>query len=73
MLGLTPGQRFLNIELPQAFRVTLPASVVQTINLVKESALLSVITLGELTKVAGTISSITFAVVMPFTVKRRSA
>ncbi len=66
MLGLTPGQTFLNIELPQALRLTLPASVGQTINLVKESAVLSVITLGELTKVAGMISSITFAVVTPY-------
>ncbi|MBK0024474.1 amino acid ABC transporter permease [Ochrobactrum sp. S46] len=66
MLGLTPAQSFLNIELPQALRVTLPACVGQTINLVKESAVLSVITLGELTKVAGTISSITFAVVTPY-------
>ncbi|KAA6487902.1 amino acid ABC transporter permease [Agrobacterium rhizogenes] len=66
MLGLTPGQTFLYVELPQAMRLTLPPSIGQAINLVKESAVLSVITLGELTKVAGTISSISFAVVTPY-------
>ncbi|UWU31185.1 amino acid ABC transporter permease (plasmid) [Rhizobium sp. WSM1274] len=66
MLGLTPGQALLHVELPQAIKLTLPPSVGQAINLVKESAVLSVITLGELTKVAGTISSISFAVVTPY-------
>ncbi len=66
MLGLTRGQTFLHVELPQALRLTLPPSVGQAIGLVKESAVLSVITLGELTKVAGTISSITFAVITPY-------
>jgi polar amino acid transport system permease protein len=66
MLGLTPGQAFRHIELPQALRLTLPPSIGQAINLVKESSVLSVITLAELTKVAGTISSITFAVVTPY-------
>lgn len=66
MLGLTSGQTFLYVELPQALRLTLPPSVGQAIGLVKESAVLSVITLGELTKVAGTISSMTFAVITPY-------
>ncbi len=66
MLGLSRQQCFLYIELPQAFRLTLPPCVGQAIALLKESAVLSVITLGELTKVAGTISSITFAVVTPY-------
>lgn len=66
MLGLSRQQCFLCIELPQAFRLTLPPCVGQAIALLKESAVLSVITLGELTKVAGTISSITFAVVTPY-------
>lgn len=66
MLGLSRMQSFLHIELPQAIRLTLPPCVGQAINLVKESAVLSVITLGELTKVAGTISSITFSVVTPY-------
>jgi len=66
MLGLTSGQTFLYVELPQALRLTLPPSVGQAIGLMKESAVLSVITLGELTKVAGTISSMTFAVITPY-------
>lgn len=66
MLGITSGYTFLHIQMPQALALTLPASVGQAINLVKESAVLSVITLSELTKVAGTISSITFAVVTPY-------
>jgi ABC-type amino acid transport system permease subunit len=66
MLGLSPGQAFRHIELPQALGLTLPPSIGQAINLVKESSVLSVITLAELTKVAGTISSITFAVVTPY-------
>jgi polar amino acid transport system permease protein len=66
MLGFTPWHCFFHVELPQALRLTLPPSVGQAINLVKESAVLSVITLGELTKVAGTISSITFAIVTPY-------
>lgn len=66
MLGLRPGQAFRHIELPQALGLTLPPSIGQAINLVKESSVLSVITLAELTKVAGTISSITFAVVTPY-------
>ncbi|MFF2324036.1 amino acid ABC transporter permease [Agrobacterium sp. NPDC058088] len=66
MLGLSQQQCFLYIELPQALRLTPPPCVGQAIALLKESAVLSVITLGELTKVAGTISSITFAVVTPY-------
>lgn len=66
MLGLNTGQSFRHIELPQALALTLPPSIGQAINLVKESSVLSVITLGELTKVAGTISSISFAVVTPY-------
>ncbi|CUX06825.1 Amine acid ABC transporter, permease protein, 3-TM region, His/Glu/Gln/Arg/opine family [Agrobacterium fabacearum S56] len=66
MLGLTRQQCFLYVEMPQALRLTVPPSVGQAISLLKESAVLSVITLGELTKVAGTISSITFAVVTPY-------
>ncbi|MAM83403.1 MAG: amino acid ABC transporter [Acidobacteria bacterium] len=66
MLGLNSGQSFRNIALPQALALTLPPSIGQAINLVKESSVLSVITLGELTKVAGTISSISFAVVTPY-------
>jgi polar amino acid transport system permease protein len=66
MLGLTREQRFLHVELPQALRLTLPPCVGQAIALLKESAVLSVITVGELTKVAGTISSISFSVVTPY-------
>ncbi|EJC84286.1 amine acid ABC transporter, permease protein, 3-TM region, His/Glu/Gln/Arg/opine family [Rhizobium leguminosarum bv. trifolii WSM2297] len=66
MLSLTRGQCFLYVELPQALRLTVPPCVGQAIALLKESAVLSVITLGELTKVAGAISSITFAVVTPY-------
>lgn len=66
MLGLGSGRTFFHIQMPQALALTLPPSIGQAINLVKESAVLSVITLGELTKTAGTISSITFSVVTPY-------
>jgi polar amino acid transport system permease protein len=66
MLGLTRWQVFVHVELPRALSLTLPPSVGQAINLVKESSVLSIITVGELTKVAGSISANAFTVVVPY-------
>lgn len=61
MLGLSPRQILARVELPQALRLVLPPIAGQVITLVKESAVLSIITVAELTKVAGQISTMTFS------------
>jgi polar amino acid transport system permease protein len=66
MLGLTRGQIFADIQIPRAARLILPPLTGQAIALFKESAVLSVITVPELTKTAGEIGNITFAVVAPY-------
>ena len=67
MLGLKRVDTFVHIQIPQAARTVLPPIFGQTIILVKESAVLSVITIAELTKVAGAIATLTFSV-QPFLV-----
>jgi polar amino acid transport system substrate-binding protein len=49
-LGLSRGQTFLYVVLPQALRVALPAMANDFVALLKDSALVSVITVVELTK-----------------------
>lgn len=66
LLRLSRSQCFLRIEAPQAARLCVAPVTGQAIALVKESAVLSVITVGELTKVAGEISNMSFAVVTPY-------
>lgn len=50
MLGLTRLQTFWNIQVPQGFRVSLPPMTTDFLALIKDSSLVSVITLVELTK-----------------------
>lgn len=66
LLRLSRAQCFLRIEAPQAARLCIAPATGQAIALVKESAVLSIITIGELTKVAGEISNMSFAVVTPY-------
>lgn len=49
-LGMTPGQAMREIILPQAFRRILPPLAGQFISLIKDSSLLGIIAIRELTK-----------------------
>jgi len=60
MLGLTPFAIFLNIEAPQAVRAMLPALVGEMQALVKNSSLVSVIAVTDLTRRAQQVASSTF-------------
>lgn len=64
-LGIRPWRRLWRIELPQMAQIVLPPSVNQIITLIKDSAVLSIITVAELTKTATRIMNISFEVVMP--------
>lgn len=66
VLGLGGAQILRHIRLPQMARTILAPATGQAINLVKESAVLSIITVAELTKVAGEISNLTFSVITPY-------
>ena len=66
VLGLSRGQIFLYVRMPRAARLVLPPAIGQAINLLKESAVLSVITVPELTKVAGEVSNLTFSAIAPY-------
>lgn len=66
MVGLSRRAILIRIEAPQMAALVLPPSVNQLILLVKESALLSVITIDDLTKSATRMSNETFAVFEPF-------
>lgn len=60
LLGLTRWQILFRIEAPQAFRMVLPALVGETLALVKNSSLVSVIAVTEITRRAQQIASATF-------------
>jgi polar amino acid transport system permease protein len=66
MVGLSRAQIVRRIQLPQMLGLILPPSVNQIIILVKESAVLSIITVAELTKNATQMANETFAVVEPY-------
>jgi polar amino acid transport system permease protein len=66
MVGLTPRQIVYRIQIPQMLGLIVPPSVNQVVILVKESAVLSIITVAELTKNATQMANETFAVVEPF-------
>ncbi len=66
MVGLKRGQIVRRIQIPQMLALVTPPSVNQIIILVKESAVLSIITVAELTKNATQMANETFAVVEPF-------
>ncbi len=60
-LGLTKFEVFLYIHFPQAIRISLPALVGQSISLVKDSSLASVIALAELTMTGRQVGTQTLA------------
>jgi len=66
MLGLPRRHIFLHIRLPQTLRLVTPPSVNQIIILIKESALLSVISVNDLTKNATRIVNETYVIVEPY-------
>ena len=51
-LGLSPARTMMGIILPQTFKTVLPPISNETITLVKDTALVSVISVGELLKAA---------------------
>jgi polar amino acid transport system permease protein len=66
MVGLSRVHILRRIQLPQMMGLIVPPSVNQVIVLVKESAVLSIITVPELTKNATQMANETFAVVEPY-------
>ncbi len=60
-LGLTYSQTFWKVLLPQIVGYVMPASTNLTITLIKESAALSIITVGELTYMAQDVIGRTYA------------
>jgi polar amino acid transport system permease protein len=66
MVGLSRSHILRRIQLPQMMGLIVPPSINQFIVLVKESAVLSIITVPELTKNATQMANETFAVVEPY-------
>jgi polar amino acid transport system permease protein len=60
-IGLTRGQTYRFVIVPQAFRQTLPPLVGQLVSLIKDSSLLSFIAIAELTFVAQQVNSDTYS------------
>lgn len=65
-IGLTKRQTYLYVIIPQAFKQTLPPLAGQMASLIKDSSLLSIIGIGELTFAAEQISSATFSTLESF-------
>ena len=66
MLGLLKAQILGRIRIPQMLELILPPGVNLVILLIKESALLSIITVAELTKNATQMANETYAVLEPY-------
>jgi polar amino acid transport system permease protein len=66
MLGIPRRQILTRVQIPQMLRLIVPPATNQLIILVKESALLSIISVNDLTKNATTIVNQTFAVIEPY-------
>ncbi len=60
-IGLTPTQTFRFVVLPQAVRLVLPSVAGQLVSLIKDSSLLSVISIGEFTFAARNVNSATYS------------
>jgi polar amino acid transport system permease protein len=58
-IGLTRGQTYRYVIIPQAFRQTLPPLVGQLVSLIKDSSLLSLISIAELTQAAQQVNTMT--------------
>jgi len=59
-LALSPTQRFIHVIFPQAYRIILPPMTNDFISLIKDSSLVSVITMVELTTVYSQLASTYF-------------
>ncbi|MBC7396665.1 MAG: ABC transporter permease subunit, partial [Bdellovibrionales bacterium] len=59
-LALSPAQRFIHVILPQAYRIILPPMTNDFISLIKDSSLVSVITMVELTTIYSQLASTYF-------------
>jgi polar amino acid transport system permease protein len=57
MLGLSPLDMLRRIQVPQAFRLTLPSLVNEMVLLIKASSLISVVGVAELTRTAQNIAA----------------
>ena len=66
MLGLPPRHVLLHIRIPQMMRLIIPPGSNQIITLIKESALLSVISVSDLTKNATQIVNENYVVLVPY-------
>lgn len=59
-IGLDRWQILLHVQLPQVVRATIPALVNETIDIIKNSSLISTIAVTELMRIAHTYSSTTY-------------
>ena len=59
-LALSPAQQFVHVILPQAYRIILPPMTNDFISLIKDSSLVSVITMVELTTIYSQLASTYF-------------
>ncbi|WP_342643736.1 amino acid ABC transporter permease [Rhodoligotrophos ferricapiens] len=66
MIGLSSGQIITRIKLPQMLLLIIPPMINQIIILIKESAVLSIITVAELTKNTAQFVNETYAVIEPY-------
>ncbi|PMR74014.1 amino acid ABC transporter permease [Billgrantia endophytica] len=66
MLGISRWHALTRIQIPQMLRLIVPPGTNQLIILVKESALISIISVDDLTKNATTIVNQTFSVIEPY-------
>ena len=60
-IGLTRGQTYRYVIIPQAFRQVLPPLVGQLVSLIKDSSLLSLISIAELTQSAQQVNTLTLS------------
>ena len=64
---MTPLQIRMHIQVPQVFRATLPALLNETIDILKNSALISTIAVTDLMRISQTLASTSFRAVEFFT------
>jgi polar amino acid transport system permease protein len=60
MLGMSPFDMLRRIQVPQAFRLTLPSLVNEMVLLIKASSLISVVGVAEVTRTAQNIAASTY-------------
>ena len=66
-LGFSPARKWLDIILPQAFRIVIPPLANIALGYFKASAVLALLSVGELTTIATRISNFTFKPIEIFT------